>query len=161
MNIPEATAPVSLHLLNQQLQSALDASLQENESLKQQLNWFKRQLFGETSEKRLSVKNPDQMDLGELFKTPSETSLPGAEVVTYERRKKQRSDDCVTDEGLRFDERVLVEVVELSVPELQREDAEQYEIIDYKVTRKLAQRPSSYVIIEQRRPVVRPSHVRR
>ena len=81
------------------------------------------------------------MDLGELFKTPSETSLPGTEVVTYERRKKQRFDDCVTDEGLRFDERVPVEVVELSAPELQREDAEQYEIIDYKVTRKLAQRP--------------------
>jgi len=155
MTIPEATASDNLQLQNQQLQSALDASLQEIESLKQQLNWFKRQLFGEKSEKRLTVENPDQMDLGELFKIPPETPLPTTEVVTYERRKKQRSDDCVTDEGLRFDERVPVEVVELSAPELQRDDAEQYEIIDYKVTHKLAQRPGSYVIIEQRRPVVR------
>ena len=155
MNDSEALAPVDLHLHIEQLQSALSDSLQENESLKQQLNWFKRQLFGEKSEKRLVIENPDQMDLGELFKMPSETPPVTKEVITYERRKKQRSDDCVTDEGLRFDERVPVEIIELPAPELAREDADQYEVIDYKVTRKLAQRPGSYVILEHRRPVVR------
>lgn len=155
MTTPEATAPVDLQLQNQQLQSALDASLQQIESLKRQLNWFKRQLFGEKSEKRLIIENPDQMDLGETFKTPSEPAAPATETITYERRKKNRPDDCVTDEGLRFDDRVPVEVIESPAPELQREDADQYEIIDYKVTRKLAQRPGSYVILEHRRPVVR------
>ena len=33
--------------------------------------------------------------------------------------------------------------------------ADQYEIIDYKVTRRLAQRPGSYEALEYRRPVVR------
>ena len=155
MIIPEATAPVDLQLQIQQLQSALADSLQEVESLKQQLNWFKRQLFGEKSEKRLTIDNSDQMDLGEIFKTPSDAPTPETESITYERRKKQRSDDCVTDEGLRFDERVPVEVIELPAPELEREDADQYEVIDYKVTRKLAQRPGSYVVLEHRRPVVR------
>ena len=148
MTTPEASAPVDLQLQNQQL-------LQEVESLKRQLNWFKRQLFGEKSEKRLTIDNPDQMDLGEIFKAPTDAPPPETETITYERRKKNRSDDCVTDEGLRFDERVPVEVIEQPAPELQREDANQYEVIDYKVTHKLAQRPGSYVILEHRRPVVR------
>lgn len=155
MKAPESTPPVDLQLQNQQLQSALANSLQENKSLKQQLNWFKRQLFGEKSEKRLTIDNPNQIDLGEIFKAPSDLPPPETEKITYERRKKQRSEDCVTDEGLRFDDRVPVEVTELPAPELQGEDADQYEIIDYKVTRKLAQRPGSYVILEHRRPVVR------
>jgi len=155
MTTPETTAPVDLQLQNQQLQSALDVSLQEIESLKQQLNWFKRQLFGEKSEKRLTIDNPDQIDLGEIFKAPSDLPPPETEKITYERRKKRRPEDCATDEGLRFDGRVPVEVIEQSAPELQRDDADQYEVIDYKVTHKLAQRPGSYVILEHRRPVVR------
>ena len=155
MNCSEATIANDPQLTYHQLQSALVDSRQEVQSLKQQLNWFKRQLFGEKSEKRLTIDNPDQMDLGALFEMTSDAPSPETETITYERRKKQRSDDCVTDEGLRFDERVPVEVIELPAPELKREDAEQYEIIDYKVTRKLAQRPGSYVVLEHRRPVVR------
>ncbi|MCW7553975.1 IS66 family transposase [Endozoicomonas gorgoniicola] len=155
MNYSEVTNPVDPQLQIQQLQSALDAALQELSSVKQQLNWFKRQVFGEKSEKRLTIDNPDQIDLGEIFAKPETTPPPETETITYERRKKQRSDDCVTDEGLRFDERVPVEVTELPAPELQGEDADQYEVIDYKTTRTLVQRPGSYVIHEQRRPVVR------
>ena len=155
MNHSEAANPVDLQLQNQQLQSALDTALQELSSVKQQLSWFKRQVFGEKSEKRLTIDNPDQIDLGEIFAKPETTPPPETETITYERRKKQRSDDCVTDEGLRFDERVPVEVTELPAPELQGEDADQYEVIDHKITRTLVQRPGSYVIHEQRRPVVR------
>ena len=154
-HLTEAPAPDDVQLQNQQLQSSLGAALQEIDSLKQQLNWFKRQLFGEKSEKRLIIENPDQIDLGELF-AASDSALPSvSETVTYERRKKQRPAECVTDEGLRFDERVPVEVIEYSAPEMSREDADHYDIIDYKVTHKLAQRPGSYVVLEHRRPVVR------
>ena len=61
----------------------------------------------------------------------------------------------MTESGLRFDERVPVEVIELSAPQLQGPEADQYEIIDHKVTRKLAQRPGSYVVLEYRRPVLK------
>ena len=149
------TQPTDMRKSYDGLSALVKNQLQENESLKQQLNWFKRQLFGEKSEKRLTIDNPDQIDLGEIFKTPADAPPPETETVTYERRKKQRPGDCVTDEGLRFDERVPVEVIELPSPELEREDANQYEVIDYKVTRKLAQRPGSYVVLEHRRPVVR------
>ena len=37
-----------------------------------------------------------------------------------------------------------MEVIELPALELQREDVSHYEVIDYKVTHKLAQRPDSY-----------------
>jgi transposase len=129
---------------------------QERDALKQQLDWFKRQLFGRKSEKRL-LDHPDQLDLGKLLgdsQPPAES--PPTEKITYTRRRgKQRSDDCVTDAGLRFDERVPIESIELSAPQLQGADADQYEIIDYKVTRRLAQRPGSYVVLEYRRPVLR------
>ena len=129
---------------------------QERDALKQQLDWFKRQLFGRKSEKRL-IDNPDQLDLGQLLgdsQPPAEP--PPTEKITYTRRKgKQRSDDCVTDSGLRFDERVPIESIALSAPQLQGPDSDQYEIIDYKITRRLAQRPGSYVVLEYRRPVIR------
>ena len=129
---------------------------EERDALKQQLDWFKRQLFGRKSEKRL-LDNPDQLDLSALLgdvERPSEP--PPTEKITYTRRKgKQRSEDCVTESGLRFDERVPVEVIELSAPQLQGPEADQYEIIDHKVTRKLAQRPGSYVVLEYRRPVLK------
>lgn len=129
---------------------------QERDALKQQLDWFKRQLFGRKSEKRL-LDNPNQLDLGKLL---GDSQPPGApaptEKITYTRRKgKQRSDDCVTDSGLRFDERVPIESIELSAPQLHGPEADQYEIIDYKVTHKLAQSRGSYVVLEYRRPVIR------
>jgi len=129
---------------------------EERDALKQQLDWFKRQLFGRKSEKRL-LDNPDQLDLSALLgdvERPSEP--PPTEKITYTRRKgKQRGEDCVTDSGLRFDERVPVETIELSAPQLQGPEADQYAIIDYKITRKLAQRPGSYVVLEYRRPVLK------
>jgi transposase len=139
---------------------AENATLREQvQSLQTQLNWLKNQLFGQKSEKRLAVENPHQ---GSLFDSPS-TPVPEdqpTEQISYTRRTtKRRGDDCVTDQGLRFDDSVPVEVIEVPAPELDGPEAEQYEIIDHKVTRRLAQRPGSYVVLEYRRPVLkhRPS----
>ena len=126
------------------------------DSIKQQLDWFKRQLFGNKSEKRL-IDHPDQLDMGSLLGDPAPPSESApTEQITYTRRKgKQRRDQDVTDSGLRFDERVPIETIELSAPQLQGADAEHFEIIDYKETRRLAQRPGSYVVLVYRRPVIR------
>ena len=129
---------------------------EERDALKQRLDWLQRQLFGRKSEKRL-IENPDQLDLGALLGDAASPRVPApTEKITYTRRKgKQRRDEDVTDSGLRFDERVPIETIELSAPQLQGAEAGQYEIIDYKVTRRLAQRPGSYVVLEYRRPVIR------
>ncbi len=128
----------------------------ENAALKQQLDWFKRQLFGRRSEKRL-IENPDQLGLAEVLgEAAGDAPAPATQAITYTRRKaKFRGDDCVTDSGLRFTDRVPIEVIMLSAPQLQGPDAERYEIIDHKVTHRLAQRPGSYVVLEYRRPVIR------
>ena len=91
------------------LQSGMDALQAENDALKQQLDWFKRQLFGRKSEKRL-IDNPGQLGLADVLgKAPAAAPGPATKEITYTRRKgKQRGDDCVTDAGLRFDERVPV-----------------------------------------------------
>ena len=102
----------------------------EVDSLKQQLDWFQRQLFGRKSEKRL-IDNPDQLGLAEVLgEAFAEAPAPATEDITYTRRKgKTRGDDCVTDTGLRFDDRVPIEVIELSAPQLQGPDADRYEIL--------------------------------
>ena len=140
-----------------QLEHELRTSKARVEALTQQLEWFKRELFGRKSEKRLVVDSPQQPLLKGLLDCESTSPSPEpTETLTYTRRKpKQRGDDCVTEEGLRFDESVPVHTMELSAPQLDGPNAEDYEIIAYKTTRRLAQRPGSYVVLEYVRPVIK------
>ncbi|HEC07713.1 MAG TPA: IS66 family transposase [Thiolapillus brandeum] len=139
----------------QELVSEISNLRQQNQALQSQLDWFKKQIFGQKSEKRL-VEIPGQLELGELLdgEKPAAPEVP-TETITYIRRKKQRGDDCATDEGLRFDQDVPVEVIEIGHPALRGAEADDYEPIDYKITHKLAQRPGSYVVLEYRRPVLK------
>ena len=127
---------------------------QRNRELTRQLEWFRRQLFGAKSERRLVEENPHQPLLAG-FGEPSTQSAPVAmQTVTYERRAgKTRSQACVTEQGLRFDASVPVEIIPIAVPEAMR--GEDYEIIAEKVTHRLAQRPGSYVVLKYVRPVVK------
>jgi transposase len=137
-----------------QLELSMSQLQDENQRLKQQNQWFKKQLFGQKSEKRLVGDNTQ----ASLFDDPSsqKDQSPPKETITYQRRKgKQRADNCITEQGLRFNEDVPVEVIDIPAPELQGEQAEQYEVIDEKVTHRLAQRPGSYVVLEYRRPVIK------
>ena len=122
--------------------------------LKHQVEWFKRQLFGRKSEQQI-LDNPHQKP---LFEGPSTSSIqaPTTEIKAHKRSsRKQHHDDDVNGTGLRFDGSVPQQVIELSVPELEGEQADAYEIIDYKETTRLAQRIGSYVVLVYRRPVVR------
>ena len=150
--VPANTAP-DLPLLRQ-MQVMLAERDQEIATLKHQLDWFKQQLFGEKSEKRL-IENPNQLALGHLPKDAPPEQEPEKETITYERQKKTRPDDSVTGQGLRFNDNVPMESIHLPAPELQGKDADQYEIIGNKCTYRLAQRPGSYVILKYQRDVVR------
>ena len=127
----------------------------ENAALKRRVAWFERQLFGQKSEQR-PLDNPYQASLpGE---TPPAIEPEGEPVtVTYRRGKapKQRPEECVNASGLRFNDEVPVERIELPAPELEGPDADQYEIIGTKSTFRLAQRPASYVVLQYERPVVK------
>lgn len=123
--------------------------------LQQQLDWFKRQLFGQKSEKRFVIDPAIQPSLlADLVPEKSPIEPPTQTVAAHERKQKSR-DGCTTDTGLRFDESVPVQVVEILPDELKGALADQYDVISHKVTFRLAQQRASYVVIEERRPVIK------
>jgi transposase len=145
--------------------SSLLQSLQDKEekiqTLQQQLDWFKRQLFGQKSEKTHDMAdNPYQHTILELLEDlPEIPPAPNTdkETISYQRGKAKKNglDGSPDDSGLRFDEGVPVEEIILSVPELEGPDADDYTIISYKTTYRLAQRPGSQVVLKYTRPVVK------
>lgn len=137
-----------------QKDAQIAAMSQEIAQLKHQLDWFKRQLFGRKSEKVLPV-SPEQ---NSLFDAPvsDEAALPQKTVKAHTRSsKKQHNGSDVNDEGLRFDDTVPQQIIDVPAPELQGPDADQYELVDTKETCRLAQQPGSYVVLKFRRQVVR------
>jgi len=126
-------------------------------NLKHQLAWFKKQLFGTKSERRLVEANPDQLPLNGLLGELAKPEAVETETITYQRgkAKKKRGSDCVTDTGLRFDDSVPVEVIEVIVPELDGPDADQYEVIGTNSLYRLAQRPASHVVLRYDMTVVK------
>ena len=138
----------SLHIKNVQLAERVTV-------LEQQLDWFKRQLFGRKSEKQL-IDNPALSSLFVSEQAQAQTPGSGTEVAAHRRSsKKQTQGQDVNDTGLRFDDSVPQQIIEVPAPELSGEDAEQYDIIDYKDTCRLAQQPGSYTVLIYRRPVLR------
>ena len=121
----------------------LEALRAENAELKaalaqvtQQLEWFKRQLFGRKSERHLPV-DPNQGNLlADLAPAPADDAVP-TETVTYTRRTAKNRGNAVHDSGLRFDASVPVQVIEQPAPELQGPEAEAFEVIGEKVTHRL------------------------
>jgi len=147
---PAGGNEAALQRENAALRARLDA-------LQHQLDWFKRQLFGPTSERRRLADEPTAT--ADLF-TERQALAPDAtptESITYQRRKSATKGrgDAVTDQGLRFDETVPVEIIDCPPPELSGDDPDAWQIIDYKTTHRLAQRPGSYVVLAYRRPVLR------
>lgn len=128
-------------------------------TLKHQLDWFKRQIFGEKSERRLVEVAPGQMSLGEALTVAQTAEAPPANtrrIDAHTRRVATKQADVDEDSVAFFDaSRLPVEVIELPCPEAARLGADEFEIINYKQSFKLAQRPGSYVILNYRRPVIK------
>ncbi|MDZ7768166.1 MAG: hypothetical protein U5K38_03340 [Woeseiaceae bacterium] len=144
------------------LRTENEALKDQLQSLKVQLDWFKRQLFGERSEKRLTIDPAIQADLLASLGKVAEATPPPAEkqTISYERRKG-RADNCVNDEGLRFDATVPVQTIRLPLPAaLADVPADQQSLISEKVSYRLAQRPGSYVVLKYIRPVIRRDDTR-
>src|SRR5690606_11717697 len=130
--------------------AALEA---ENLRLKQQLDWFKRQLFGRKSEKQLLL-NPGQASLFSR-EGPEPPPAQPDKVIPEHRRRTRRCGNEINDTGLRFDDSVPQTVIDVPAPELEGEQASRYEVIDYKESVRLAQQRSIYHVLIYRRPVLR------
>jgi len=124
--------------------------------LKRQVDWFKRQMFGQKSEKRLIEPNPDQLGLLGNEQISDEDLPEEKQTITYQRGKgKKKRGDAVNESGLRFDESVPVKEIHVIPDELKGPDADQYEVIGEHKTFRLAQRPSSYFVLSYIEPVLK------
>ena len=129
----------------------------EIDGLKHQLDWFKRQIFGQKSERRIVDGTTGQMSLGEALDLEQTAPPSPAErsVAAHSRRSAAKKPDAGDDSVPFFDEtRVPVEVIELAAPETEGLAPEEFEIISHKDSYRLAQRPGSYVVLKYRRAVI-------
>lgn len=150
----------ALQALNEQLRATVDQKNEKIQALEHQLNWFKRQLFGEKSEKRDMTDNPYQQTIVDLLKElPEVPERPEEEkqTISYQRGKAKKNalDGTPDDSGLRFDDSVPVVEIALSARELEGPDADDFEVIGQKTTYRLAQRPGSQVVLKYTRPVIK------
>ena len=130
-----------------------EAEKEKREKAEQQLAWFKRQLFGQKSERRHVFGPAEQLTLGEALE-PKPKPAASTKIKEHERRKKPREARPSDGGGLRFDETVPVERIDVPNPAIRGLAPEEYSVIGEKTTRRLAQR-SSYVVLEFVRPVVK------
>jgi len=131
--------------------------IERNRQLQHQLDQLKRMIFGQRSERQVTP-NPHQLTLGEgLAPTASDDPPDAKQTITYQRgkAKKQRGDDCETDSGLRFSDNVEVKTIRLSPPEIEGLDESDYDIVDTRVSHRLAQRPASYLVLRYELPVIK------
>lgn len=130
------------------------ASCARLEEAEAQLRWFKQQLFGAKSERRLPP-DPSQLALGEGLAVKSAPQTPGTPVREHVRRPQPKKAED-EDPGLRFDDSVPVQRVVVEDPALEglREGVD-YTVVAEKKTYRLAQQPASYTVLEIVRPVVK------
>jgi transposase len=139
------------------LSRELAAAQQQVDVFKQQLEWYKRQLFGHKSERRIIESAGAQLNLGELIDPGQGPAAQQKRVVSAHTRsvatkKPEAAEECVPF----FDEtRVPVETIELATPEAAGLAPDEFEVISYKDSYRLAQRPGSYVVLKYRRPVIK------
>jgi transposase len=150
LNRKDVAALLAAH---HQLNTSLAELSSRNEELTRQLEWFKRQLFGSKSERRIAELDGRQPFLGEGLQDappPVESTITVAE---HRRRRGVSESEEETDEGsLRFDPSVPVE--EIRIPSEKPAEGE-YELVAEKTTYRLAQRPGSYVVLKYVREVIK------
>jgi len=119
--------------------------------LERQLEWFKRQVFGARTERRLCPEGSKQLCLGEYEPLPTPPP-PETTVKAYERSHRREKIEFSEEESrLKFDASVPVEVINVPPPEVEGE----YEVIGEEISYKLSQRPGSYVVLKYVRPTIK------
>ena len=137
-----------------QCQQATNAELRAQiQALRQQLDWFRRQIFGPKSEPCVPSPPAEQLSLGQDFSTEDRSAAPVHTVAAHTRRIPKRPEERA--EPLPdFDEsKIPTETIRLLPPETEGLDPNAYDIVGTKIRYRLAQRPGSYVLLKYERPV--------
>ncbi len=128
---------------------ALEADLL---TLKEQLAWFQKQVFGSKSERIIADLDNQSLllDFGDL--SPEEVQAEQTEEIRYQRRKpsKNRGKDTIS-----YPDNLPVKTVELDLPPEEKvcpETGEALVRIGCETSRKLACKPKQFYVIEYVRP---------
>jgi transposase len=137
-----------------------EALREQNAELRRQNEWFKRQLFGRKSERRLLTPDAHQLPLAGILPAREELGdappLSTETVTAYQRRTRWTAlPEAGEDPGLRFAASVPVQVILLPNPEVATLAPDTYEVIGEKVTYRLAQQPGAYVVLKYVRRVIK------
>lgn len=129
----------------------------EIETLKHQLDWFRRQIFGKKSERIATHISDQQMSLVEADCAGESGNpvTPPAKIIAAHTRR-QHAKPGGDESTLFFDEqRLPIEVITVPNPETAGLAADEFDVIGEKVSHRLAQRPGSYVILKYVRAVIK------
>lgn len=119
--------------------------------LKEQLAWFKRQIFGRKSERTVSDLNHEQLEFTGLETTPTSEEEQTQTVPAHKRRKPNRNGQ----DAIKLDPDLPVKTVVLDIPKEEKickETGLPLVKIGEEVSHKLAHEPGSYYVKEIIRP---------
>ena len=127
--------------------------------LKRQIDWFRPQIFGHKSERRIVPVDTGQMSLGEGLTSPETGSpppTPTQPVAAHHRRRVAQNPGtgpgrCRSSMPTGCPWRSLP----LASPEAEALAPEEFEVTDTKETFRLAQRLGSYVVIKYVWPLIK------
>jgi len=136
---------------------ALQANIAE---LNAQVSWFKRQLFGQKSERRTGDSFPLNAEQQRLLGlTDAAASVPEKKtfIKGHERKKSNKvtGADNAAETGLRFGPEVRVEEVAIPNPATKDLEPKDYEVLSYRTTERLCQEKSAYFIKRFVQPVIK------
>lgn len=140
-----------LEIENQQLEKQVGHLRDEVNFLNEQLEWFKRQIFGKRSEKMISKSDEHQMMFEGFENLQEEIEKKKKIIAAHTRSKPNRSGQ----DAISIPDDLPVESTFLDIPEEEKvcpETGEPLVQIGTEVSHKLAHKPGSYYIKETVRP---------
>ncbi len=139
-----------------QLVVVVQSQAEKIAALEHQIEWFRRQYFGQKSERFAPEPDPNQLHLGETFPAPA-APVEERKVIPAHTRRVRRDDGAEGGEELKFfdESRVPVQTIILVHEDVKGLSPDQYEVIGEKVTYRIAQRPGAYQVLKYRRPVIK------
>jgi len=154
----DSSKPFDAAAMSMDIAAMMRSKDEQIAALKQQIEWFRRQIFGAKSERFIPEPNPQQMYLGEM--PVPQTQPEKRRTVPAHTRRVASKDGADTGESLKFfdESRIPVRTILLEHPDTAGKNPDQYEVIGEKITYRLIQNPGSYEVLKYHRPVVKNKH---
>jgi len=139
-----------------QLVVVVQSQAEKIAALEHQIEWFRRQYFGQKSERFAPEPDPNQLHLGETFPVPA-TPVEEHKTIPAHTRRVRREDGAESGEELKFfdESRVPVQTITLVHEDVKGLSPDEFDVIGEKVTYRIAQRPGAYHVLKYCRPVIK------